>query len=232
MLAGHWRRRRWAGSGQLFGARLLISYGLALATVGVVGYLTIDHDLRRSQVDTYAAAQRAHVRSFRSIARLLPRPATAISRIDVVMDAIARRPGTLEMNLIDQRHVIVASGFPSRVGRADSDPRIRDALALGRAYAGQEGAPRRDRSNFEFDSAGGLPSAGPVTVTASATADSARGSDGYRYQTSTDGGVTWSALRTGDTALIKTSGTTLVRFEGVDLYGNTTNWVSDSVTIS
>jgi outer membrane protein assembly factor BamB len=82
------------------------------------------------------------------------------------------------------------------------------------------------------DSTGGLPATAPVTVIASGTADSAPGFNGYRYQTSTDGGVTWSALRTGATALVKDTGTTLVRFEGVDLYGNTSGWVQDSVTIS
>jgi diguanylate cyclase (GGDEF)-like protein len=150
LLADHWRRRRRAASGHLFGARLLVSYGLALAAVGAVGYLTIDHDLRRSQIDTYAAALRSDARSFRSIARQSPSKAVAIGRIDVVMDTIARRPGTLEMNLIDQQHVVAASGFRSQVGWVAVDPRIREALMLSRTYAGEEGDPLLDRSNFEF----------------------------------------------------------------------------------
>ena len=53
-----------------------------------------------------------------------------------------------------------------------------------------------------------------------------------KMSTSTDGGVTWGALRNGPTATVKTVGTTMVRFEAVDDYGNASNWVSDSVTIT
>ena len=62
------------------------------------------------------------------------------------------------------------------------------------------------------DSAGGVPtSTTPVTVTASGSADSAPGFARYKYETSTDGGTTWSALRTGAVATVKTVGTTVVR---------------------
>ncbi len=83
------------------------------------------------------------------------------------------------------------------------------------------------------DSAGGLPtSTTPVTVTASGSTDSAPGFAGYKYETSTDGGTTWSALRNGPTATVKTVGTTVVRFEALDAYGNTSGWVLDTVTIT
>jgi outer membrane protein assembly factor BamB len=82
------------------------------------------------------------------------------------------------------------------------------------------------------DSAGGVPtSTTPVTVTASGSTDTAPGFGGYKYQTSTDNGTTWGALRTGATATVKTVGVTLVRFESVDAYGNTSGWVTDTVTI-
>jgi PQQ-like domain len=83
------------------------------------------------------------------------------------------------------------------------------------------------------DSAGGLPtSTTPVTVTASGSSDSGPGFLGYKYQTSVDGGVTWGALRTGATATVKAVGTTVVRFEALDAYGNTSGWVLDTVTIT
>ena len=83
------------------------------------------------------------------------------------------------------------------------------------------------------DSAGGQPtSVSPVTVTASGSTDSGPGFAGYKYQTSTDGGTTWSALRNGPTATVKTVGTTIVRFEALDAYGNTSGWVTDTVTIT
>jgi outer membrane protein assembly factor BamB len=83
------------------------------------------------------------------------------------------------------------------------------------------------------DSAGGVPtSTTPVTVTASGSADSAPGFAGYKYETSADGGTTWSALRTGAVATVKTVGVTVVRFEALDAYGNTSGWVQDTVTIT
>jgi outer membrane protein assembly factor BamB len=83
------------------------------------------------------------------------------------------------------------------------------------------------------DSAGGLPtSTTPVTVTAAGSTDTAPGFGGYKYQTSTDNGTTWSALRTGATATVKAVGVTMVRFESVDAYGNTSGWVTDTVTIT
>jgi len=83
------------------------------------------------------------------------------------------------------------------------------------------------------DSCGGAPTnVNPVTVTAAGSASTGPGFTGYKYQTSTDGGVTWGALRNGPTATIKTVGSTMVRFEAIDAYGNASDWVSDSVTIT
>jgi hypothetical protein len=83
------------------------------------------------------------------------------------------------------------------------------------------------------DSAGGVPtSTTPVTVTASGSTDNAPGFVGYKYETSTDNGTTWSALRTGATATVKAVGVTEVRFEALDAYGNTSGWVTDTVTIT
>jgi hypothetical protein len=83
------------------------------------------------------------------------------------------------------------------------------------------------------DSCGGAPTnVNPVTVTASGSASTGPGFSGYKYQTSTDGGLTWGALRNGPTATVKTLGTTLVRFEALDAYGNASDWVSDTVTIT
>jgi hypothetical protein len=83
------------------------------------------------------------------------------------------------------------------------------------------------------DSCAGAPTnVNPVTVTASGSASTGPGFLGYKYQTSTDGGVTWGALRTGPTATVKTVGTTMVRFEALDAYGNASDWTGDTVTIT
>ncbi len=78
-------------------------------------------------------------------------PATnTIQQIDRLLDAVARRPGTVEALLIDQRHTVIAAGESGLVGDSDSDPRIEAALEHGRSYAGYEGDQRRDTRNFEF----------------------------------------------------------------------------------
>ncbi|HEU0195446.1 MAG TPA: hypothetical protein VFQ71_14670 [Gaiellales bacterium] len=82
------------------------------------------------------------------------------------------------------------------------------------------------------DTAGGQPTtAGSVTVTASGSTDSGPGFSGYRYQTSTDGGTTWSVNHNQSSVTISSPGTTLVRFQSYDAYGNTSNWITDTVTI-
>jgi trimeric autotransporter adhesin len=83
------------------------------------------------------------------------------------------------------------------------------------------------------DSCGGAPTnVNPVTVTASGSASTGPGFSGYKYQVSTDGGLTWAALRNGPTATVKALGTTMVRFEALDAYGNASDWTSDTVTIT
>jgi hypothetical protein len=82
------------------------------------------------------------------------------------------------------------------------------------------------------DTAGGQPTtASSVTVTASGSTDSGPGFSGYRYETSTDGGTTWSANHNQSSVTISSPGTTLVRFQTYDAYGNTSDWITDTVTI-
>jgi hypothetical protein len=44
--------------------------------------------------------------------------------------------------------------------------------------------------------------------------------------------VAWGALRNGPTATVKTLGTTTVRLEALDAYGNASDWTGDTVTIT
>ena len=54
---------------------------------------------------------------------------------------------------------------------------------------------------------------------------------GYRYQTSTDGGITWSAMQIGGSLQVASEGETLVRFRAVDNIGNWSSWVTGTVRI-
>jgi RHS repeat-associated protein len=63
-----------------------------------------------------------------------------------------------------------------------------------------------------------------VVISATTTDTGGAGVDYYQYETSTDGGSTWSSPTTGDSATIADEGTTLVRFDATDQAGNTSGW--------
>jgi diguanylate cyclase (GGDEF)-like protein len=134
-----------------FGARMFAAVALAFALLGALGYVLVDRNLEHHQIQTYAADQRADARSFEDVAGRAATPAGALLQVDRLLDAIARRPGTLEAVLVDRRHVVVAAGGGSRpIGTTDADPRIEAALEHGSSYAGREADPTKDRDNFEF----------------------------------------------------------------------------------
>jgi diguanylate cyclase (GGDEF)-like protein len=138
------------GSAFGFAARLFVAIALTFALIGVVGYVLVDRNLEQRQIKDYAATQRADARGFEDVAARAGGPAEAIGEIDRLLDAIARRPGTLGARLIDSRHVVVAAGEKPLVGMIDTDPRIDGALTAGTSYAGREGDATKDRHNFEF----------------------------------------------------------------------------------
>ena len=70
----------------------------------------------------------------------------------------------------------------------------------------------------------------PWTVSASAT-DSGSGIAGYEYETSTDGGATWSSPTSGASAAVTTEGTSLVQFHSIDNVGNVSGWTQATVKL-
>jgi diguanylate cyclase (GGDEF)-like protein len=151
-----WRwlaKRRIAGESDSafgFGARLFAAVALTFALIGVVGYVLVDHTLEHHQIENYAEAQRTDARGFEDLAGRAASPAVAIVQIDRLLAATARRPGTLEAVLIDQRHMVRAAGEDRLIGTRYADLRIEAALEHGTSYAGREADPTKDRDNFEF----------------------------------------------------------------------------------
>lgn len=141
-----------------FGARLFASIALTFTLIGVTGYVLIDRNLEHRQIENHFADLRADAGGFAYVAAHAASPADAIAQIDRLLDAIARRPGTLETLLIDQRHVVRASGEDRLIGTEYTDPRVDAALEHGTSYAGREADPTRDRDNFEFVVPVNLPS--------------------------------------------------------------------------
>ncbi|HEY1534812.1 MAG TPA: GGDEF domain-containing protein, partial [Polyangiaceae bacterium] len=123
---------------------------VSFALVGVVGYVVLERNLAQRRITDYAASQRADGAAFESVGTRSTSTADALGDIDTLLDGIARRPGTREAMLIDQRHVIRAVAGSAVVGRFDSDRPIDAALEHHRFYAGRETDPTRDRRDFEF----------------------------------------------------------------------------------
>jgi hypothetical protein len=71
-----------------------------------------------------------------------------------------------------------------------------------------------------------------VDVSASGTSDAGgSGWDHYGYRVSVDGGASWSAEVVGGPYTVSAEGTTLVKFRSYDLAGNTSAWVTATVSI-
>ncbi|MDX6628035.1 MAG: hypothetical protein QOH00_281 [Gaiellales bacterium] len=145
----HLRDRRSDGAGA-FAIRLAVSWAAAIVVVGAVGYVFMNHELRASQLDRFAARQRSDAKTFEFYGAGSPTHARTIDRIDQVLDAIQRQPGTLETMLIDGTNVIRASGHARLIGSRDSDPRIDAALRSGESYAGREADKTRNSADFEL----------------------------------------------------------------------------------
>ena len=79
---------------------------------------------------------------------------------------------------------------------------------------------------------GGWSAAASALVTASGATDSpGSGVSGYQHETSTDGGATWSAATPGASVSIGAEGTTLVRYQALDVAGRASAWVQTSVQL-
>ncbi len=126
-----------------------------------------------------------------------------------------------------------ASALVSAEG--DTLLRFRAVDAAGNTSGWAQGTARIDRSAPSDPTlAGGSlswSSAASSPVTASGSADAGSGIAGYEYQTSTDGGSTWSGSTAGAGATVSAQGQTLVRFRAIDNAGLTSNWVQATVRL-
>ena len=133
-----------------FALRLLVGFIATLAVVELVGFVIIDRNARSSQIAQYSAMQQSDVKIFETIGRRSMTTASALIKIDAVLDVLAKRPGTLEAKVFDEHGGILASVDPGVIGRIDTDPRIANVIRTGDAYAGHEGNPNLDQRDFEF----------------------------------------------------------------------------------
>jgi large repetitive protein len=73
--------------------------------------------------------------------------------------------------------------------------------------------------------------AASVTVNAGGSVEAGSGLAGYRYQTSTNGALTWSASTTGTSVVISAAGDNWVRFQSWDAIGSTSPWTTTQVRL-
>ena len=140
-----------------FALRLLVGFIATLAVVELVGFVIIDRNARSSQIAQYSAMQQSDVKIFETIGRRSLTTASALIKIDAVLDVLAKRPGTLEAKVFDEHGGILASGDPGVIGTIDTDPRIADVIRTGDAYAGHEGDPKPRPARLRVHRPGGAP---------------------------------------------------------------------------
>jgi diguanylate cyclase (GGDEF)-like protein len=133
-----------------FAARLALTLTVTLVVVGGVGYRLMSHQLEQRLINQYAAEQAADVKSLERQMAGASLPGEVHDRVSALIDAIALRPGVIEVLLINSQLRVVDAHHDVLVGSRDSDERIVTALKSGAAYGGPEADPSRDSRNFEF----------------------------------------------------------------------------------
>jgi diguanylate cyclase (GGDEF)-like protein len=130
-----------------FATRLAFTLAVTLFVVGGAGYKLMSHQLEQRLIRQYAAEQAADVESLTGQTALNGDARTSIAAL---IDLISRRPGVIEVLLIDSDQTVVDAHHDRLTGTKHSDPRIAAALERDGAYGGVEADPSRDSRNFEF----------------------------------------------------------------------------------
>jgi diguanylate cyclase (GGDEF)-like protein len=143
-------RIRRSASSLGFGTRLALTLMSTLAVVGGVGYEVMSKQLEGRLIEQYAAEHAADIKSIEQGTRHTVLTGHVHTRVADLIDAIAARPGVIEVLLIDSRKRVVEAHDHGLRGSTDWDPRIAAAMRTGAVYAGPEADPTRDSENFEF----------------------------------------------------------------------------------
>ena len=108
---------------------LALTLTVTVVLIGAVGYAVLSDQFQDRVLHRYAADQRAHVKSLQQ-----PRLGTDgpdVRELHELINAIALRPGVLEVLIVDARHRIVSAHDDKLRGTADWDPRICEAKLRG-----------------------------------------------------------------------------------------------------
>ncbi|MEA2133601.1 MAG: hypothetical protein QOC68_1510 [Solirubrobacteraceae bacterium] len=123
-------------------ARLLLTLVLALGAVGTFQYFVvgsrIEHDLVREHAAVHAADTRALTR--RAEAAAGDRYQAPLSEVSQLLSAIAERPDTLDVVVVEKDGTVLASPTAGQVGTRRSDPLLRQVGRTGVPVAGARSA--------------------------------------------------------------------------------------------
>jgi diguanylate cyclase (GGDEF)-like protein len=144
------RGARRDGSALAFGVRLVATVALTFALIGSASYVLLERDLAHLQISEYAESQHADAKAFEREGTRATGAADGIGDVSRLLEGVAQRPDTREALLIDAQHVIRATGNGALVGTTYADARVDAALEDGSSYAGREGGPSKNASDFEF----------------------------------------------------------------------------------
>jgi hypothetical protein len=127
-----------------------VTVALTFALIGSASYVLLERDLAHLQISEYAESQHADARAFEREGTRATSAADGIGDVSRLLEGVAQRPDTRKALLIDAQHVIRATGNGALVGTAYGDARVDAALEDGSSYAGREGGPSKNASDFEF----------------------------------------------------------------------------------
>jgi diguanylate cyclase (GGDEF)-like protein len=119
-------------------ARLLLTLVLALGAVGTFQYFVVGgrvaHDLIREHAAVHAADTRAL--EHRAEAAAGDRYSSPLSEVTNLLTALAERPDTIDVVVVDKDGAVLASPIAGQVGTHRDDPLLRQVARTGKPVAG------------------------------------------------------------------------------------------------
>ncbi|MDQ3766592.1 MAG: diguanylate cyclase, partial [Actinomycetota bacterium] len=141
--------RRLTGSG--FGPRLLASLLLTLAGMSAIHYGLSSRDIQASLV---AESLRDHAADADLIEESFKDPGrgeTSLGEVGEVIDAIANRPGVVEVVLVNRQGSVIAANEDRDLGEFEATPNVTQVIDTGEPYGGpQQDAAVAGASPFEY----------------------------------------------------------------------------------
>jgi diguanylate cyclase (GGDEF)-like protein len=144
-------RRRFHTPTLSFAMRLVAALGGSMLAA-VLAIMVVSADLvSDGLIEEGKRAQKADVAAIEAAFADAGRGEEPLDEAAEVVEAVANRPDTLNVYLVDARSTVVASHDESSVGERDDNPNFEAALRDGRSYAGRESeSDEGEASEFEF----------------------------------------------------------------------------------